>query len=141
HATSLLAADFDGDGHVDLLVGESLDTGLGGGRVVVLRGDGDGGFSRAVVAPVRTAPTHLATADFDGDGHLDVAALLDAETHVVLVLRGGGACCAAALPFPGRPGVALCAADINGDGTPDLLAPSPGAPDHPDTVDGYLGVR
>lgn len=82
-ASSVNVADFDGDGHPDLFLGQNLtgihpdavrqDAGLG----LLLRGDGRGGFR-----PVGSADSGLriqgdqrgaAVCDFDGDGRPDLA--------------------------------------------------------------------
>lgn len=68
---SLQIADFDGDGHPDIYVGEM---GLGENEDpehFVFVNDGDGGFERQLVA--HGVPTHQAQAiDVDGDGRIDI---------------------------------------------------------------------
>ena len=65
-AYSLLAADFNHDGKLDLA---ALD---GRGTVTVYLGDGKGGFSQQQVFK-EILGTSLQTADFNGDGNLDLA--------------------------------------------------------------------
>lgn len=76
------AADFDGDGHLDLALAQNLfavrpeDTRLDAGRGMVLRGDGAGGFvpvpgdqsGLAIYGEQRGA----AASDFDEDGRVDL---------------------------------------------------------------------
>ena len=64
-ATSIVSADLDGDGHVDLFVGSNAE-------VDFLKGHASGSFA----APMSlSAPgAGLAAGDFDGDSHADVAA-------------------------------------------------------------------
>ncbi|HEV7490332.1 MAG TPA: VCBS repeat-containing protein, partial [Rhodanobacteraceae bacterium] len=62
----LAAADFDGDGHTDLIIGRGIES-----RVTILHGMGDGRFIPMVDVPTGYAPISVATADFDGDGHVD----------------------------------------------------------------------
>ncbi len=72
----LVAADFDGDGKVDLAVTCGGDLGAVNGSIVLLRGLGDGAFGPPVVLRENVEPDSLATADFNGDGHPDLAVTL-----------------------------------------------------------------
>lgn len=72
HPEAVAVADVDGDGHADVLVAGSNETGAGE-QLAVLRGDGTG-FAK----PLRTALheifiTGLSVGDIDGDGKPDVA--------------------------------------------------------------------
>ena len=64
---SMTAADFDGDGFPDLAV-----TTPAFNNVVVLIGDGEGGFETPVEYAVGRAPSWIAAHDFDADGSLDL---------------------------------------------------------------------
>jgi hypothetical protein len=120
--------DVDGDGHPDLVV-------VGGGEdgaLVVLAGDGEGGFGgprrTALPASLEPGPHFVALGDLDGDGALD-AAVTAHDSNQVVLLRGSGE--GAFAPFPRSPlpsghpapphnhGLAL--ADLDGDGDLDLL--------------------
>ncbi|MCP4867506.1 MAG: hypothetical protein GY898_02160 [Proteobacteria bacterium] len=70
-ADSVAAADFDGDGFVDLLVGGADD-----GAVWLLSGDGGGGFAPAVLAFDAGGRAELHAADIDGNDSADVVLLL-----------------------------------------------------------------
>lgn len=71
---TMVAADFDGDGDIDLV------TKAGGSdfidRLLVLRNDGDGRFGSIVEVPLSPSlggsPWDIATGDFDGDGRPDL---------------------------------------------------------------------
>ncbi|MBN1417637.1 MAG: VCBS repeat-containing protein [Planctomycetes bacterium] len=115
----LAAADFDEDGLCDLFV-----AGPRSGDALFLAGRGDGSFAPATPLTLETSPGALAglPADFDGDGHLDLAAILTKKGSVALLLgagdgtfRMGGA--AGVDPFPSTGG----AADLDGDGLLDVL--------------------
>jgi len=114
----LAAADLNGDGSLDLAVPG------GGGDIAILLGDGRGSFH---LAPPVTSPgvNGLKIADFDADGHADLAAA-DCVHSRVLVFRGtGNATFTPAGSYP----VATCpqglaASDFSGDGRPDLAATS-----------------
>jgi enediyne biosynthesis protein E4 len=71
YGQGVLAADFDGDGHVDLWVGNY-------GPDVILWNDGHGGFERQLLAAVGSDErgynwsSSAAAADADGDGDIDL---------------------------------------------------------------------
>lgn len=62
----LLAADFDNDGHLDLLVNEPVDVGA------IWHGDGAGGFTRGGQFGLPQRAQRPAHGDFDLDGDVDV---------------------------------------------------------------------
>jgi len=79
------AADFDGDGHLDLaMVGDET------GRLEILLGMGTGHFTAMPSTPVGMTPRALATGDWDGDGNADLA-VADFGADQVAVLYGNGA--------------------------------------------------
>lgn len=125
---SIVAGDFNGDGHSDLAVaGMSLS---GGGRLIQLVDSGDGAFtSRGALSLGATAdPRTLVQADFDSDGHLDLATV-NADSQVenaflLLLGQGNGTFRLRQTPsealvevFP----VSLATADFNLDGYPDVV--------------------
>jgi FG-GAP-like repeat/IPT/TIG domain len=73
--------DFDGDGRLDT-------AGAGERAIVVLRGDGRGGFSRGANFPVRRYPRGVAAADLNRDGMLDLVAIDYAHDAVCVLLNG-----------------------------------------------------
>jgi hypothetical protein len=106
--------DLDGDGKPDALVAhDDTDT------VTVMTGDGKGALveSRAIELPVRTG-TGPVLIDIDRDGTLDLVGIgsdrLVIATHGLTRIRT-------------EPANAwrVIAADIDGDGTPELVAPDP----------------
>jgi hypothetical protein len=117
--SSLVAADFNKDGHLDLAAGNEGDH-----NVTVLLGNGDGSFRSDPGSPfdaLGTDPVSLAVADFDSDGNLDLG-LANAGTPNVGFLRGNGggsfsfANTFTFFPHPSQ----VVAGDFTGDNRPDM---------------------
>jgi len=123
---ALAPADMNGDGKLDLVVAEADSL-----AVAVLLGNGDGTFGPELTFTTPSIPISLAVADFNGDGKLDVAVGLlgTYDTGELAFLAGDGT------GKLGRPVIhygqedgavcytfALAAADLNGDGLPDIVA-------------------
>jgi hypothetical protein len=75
--TAMGAADFDGDGNVDLAVANPGQYALSGGfypdsRISVLYGDGQGVFPRQNAVIAASSPRGLIIEDFSGDGLPDI---------------------------------------------------------------------
>src|SRR5204863_47075 len=126
-ATAVATADFDGDGKMDL-VDVRRDT---NNTVGVYLGRGDGTFQPRIDGPPGSAPvggtqSSLATADFDGDGKIDVA--LASSTGKVSVFRGAGTgAFGAPVTYSVQSPWSVKAGDFNGDAKVDLVVASFGA--------------
>jgi hypothetical protein len=120
------AVDLDRDGDVDLVVANHETS-----NITVLLNDGHAHFVQASGSPFNTgARPHvhgLATGDFNGDAWMDVA-VESADTKEVRLLRGGprGLGEAIAISVGTMPYYRLGAADVTGDGHPDVLVPGQG---------------
>ena len=73
----LVAADFNGDGKLDLAVTASQDS-----VVELLLGNGNGGFSAPTAFSGVIYPQGLATGDFNGDGRPDLAVPIVGSNYV-----------------------------------------------------------
>ena len=123
---SIIAADLNGDGNVDIAV---VDLNRGGGTtaefspMAVLYGNGDGTFKRAVVYET-IFPFGIAEGDLNGDGIPDVVVAGGEETDpLIFAFLGTSTGKLEAAPKVSA-GVtapeALAVADFNGDGNLDL---------------------
>jgi hypothetical protein len=113
---SVIGADLDGDGKVDLVVADS------GGKVSVLLGNGNGSFAARVDYPSDAGSFAVAAMDLNGDGKPDLAvANSGGGTVSVLLNKGNGTFAPAALYPTGAGSTAVAALDLNGDGHPDLV--------------------
>ena len=129
-ATFLSASDLDGDGNVDLYVGEANGGVYGpdynsGGVLQAVMGEGNGSFAGAQAYPNGTyditgsAVQAFATADYHGKEYQDVLMLSDAGLEM-LTNNGQGLLTEAAV-LPGTVPTAVASADMNGDGKNDAV--------------------
>jgi hypothetical protein len=119
---TITAADFDGDGNLDLAVANS------DGTISVLLGNGDGAFRPAVSYDVWGSPIALIADDFNHDQKLDIAVSSE-EYHsenyqgkiIVLLGKGDGSFQPPLETIiPGR-SFWIAPGDLNGDGQLDIL--------------------
>jgi hypothetical protein len=135
---SLAVLDVDGDGHLDLLAGNT-----------VAYGNGDGTFGRVAVLPaLATGYNQTYAVDIDGDGKTDIVAV-DTPPAVsdpgtvqyafTVFHNAGGGSFTAMGPYPLAPSFVagssvaynifgLSFADLNGDGRIDVLSQSNAVP-------------
>jgi hypothetical protein len=112
----VVAADFNGDGHIDLAV-ENVGT----HDVSVLLGNGDGTFRPPVRYPAGMSPGGLAVADFNGDGKPDLVVANHNSSNVsVLLGNGDGTFRPAEHYAAGWTPAGVAVGDFNGDGRLDV---------------------
>ncbi|MBN1417453.1 MAG: VCBS repeat-containing protein, partial [Planctomycetes bacterium] len=120
---AVITADFDRDGHLDLVVGSWIDNSL-----CILWGDGTGSFSPYEVIRTPGTAVQPIAVDIDGDGWLDLA-ISTFEAPVLYVLwnlggrefsRGLSLATHAEPRYP-------AAGDFDGDGDIDLASAQRGA--------------
>ena len=120
---SVQAADFNGDGRIDLAIINKTS-----GDVAILLGNGDGSFQTAVPYPPGvndSSPIALAVADFNGDGKPDLVVVNSSaaggSSSISILLNNGdgtfGAASNIATPASGQ---SIAVGDLNDDGLPDL---------------------
>lgn len=128
------ATDLDGDGGLDLVAGgytrgDSLEP-----RLFVHSSEEGGRFAPPVSIPLGVNPESLMVSDFDGDAHLDVAAVGpmhlshsgDPRGGVHIVRSAAGRAFEDGPSFPTRTPTSLGAtADMDQDGDADIILTSP----------------
>lgn len=114
----VVAADFTGDGIVDLAVSRRLLS-----DIVLLQNDGAGNLTKLISIPVGAAPNFLLTDDFNGDQRADLA-VANGDDDTVTVLFGGAQGFSSASYAAGNFPSALLADDLTGDGIVDILVAS-----------------
>lgn len=120
-ANSLVAADFNGDGILDLAASDLVLAPQFADTVSVLLGNGDGTFGPPTDFTVGTYPFPLAAADFNGDGKVDLGVANYVSNSVSVLLGNGDGTFLPKVDFPVGPfPVGLASADFNGDGKLDL---------------------
>jgi len=121
---SVVAADLNGDGILDLAVSSQAGI-LVNGAVSILIGKGDGTFTAASASPsVGISPLVIAYGDFNGDGKADLATANNTDDTVSYLLGNGDGTFqpVIASPYLGQFTQNFATADINGDGWTDAIA-------------------
>jgi type II secretory pathway component GspD/PulD (secretin) len=125
--------DADGKGFLDLVVANHTDN-----TISIFEGNGDGTFqatATVIALPDGFRPSSIAAADFNADGHIDLAVTDQGNNSVSIFLGKGDGTFQARTDYPvGNSPVWVSTADVNADGILDLEVANNGAPT--DTVSG-----
>jgi hypothetical protein len=117
----IIAADFNGDGRIDLAI-ESSVTFPYGGSIVIMLGDGQGGFKQAAGSvPLMDSVSGFGVGDFNNDGISDIAV---STPSALVILLGDGKGGLVRGPSPsGRGAVSggVAVADFTGNGNSDIV--------------------
>jgi hypothetical protein len=115
---SVVAADVNGDGRVDLISANYKDNTL-----TVLTNNGIGGFGSNATYSVGSEPNQVVAADVNGDGTPDlISANWNDNTLTVLINNGTGGFGSKATYSVGSTPSSVVTADVNGDGRVDLIS-------------------
>jgi len=120
--TSMVLADFNGDGKPDLAVAA--------GDLWIILSEGGGSFETPVqiASPANTTVSSVAAGDFNGDGKQDLIIGANYGSGVYVLLGNGDGTFQAPVQYPmGGSISSVAVADFNGDGKPDIAACGMGA--------------
>jgi hypothetical protein len=126
--TWVTVGDFNGDGKQDVVVANAYYLVDEYGSIGVLLGNGDGTFQSEVLYSCCgefSTPSSVAIGDFNSDGKPDFAVTHEDQVTVLLGI-GDGTFQDNMNYAVGEGHLAATAADLNGDGTPDLAFVTPG---------------
>lgn len=124
---AVTTGDFNGDGNLDIATANQRYISYNGqdcSTISVLLGNGDGTFLTHVDSPLcGIYALSICAADFDGDGNIDLAANTSAKDGVsILAGRGDGTFAPAVSYRSGAGPEAVAVADVDNDGSPELLS-------------------
>lgn len=137
--TAIVVGRFNADANLDVAVGYAEAT----SGIALFFGNGSGGFTAPTKILTDDAAPSLATADFDGDVDLDLAAPSannSAPDEVAVLLNNGDGTFGATTRFTvGEIPSGINVADFNGDNDPDLAVVSGNRSNFPGIASVLLG--
>jgi hypothetical protein len=120
-ASSIVAADLNGDGKADVAAALNTPLNLQSNNVSVILGDGAGNFAHAPYSPLSAGngPVHITAADVNKDLSTDLVVTNSQSLALLLSDGSGGFAAAKNFPVNGNP-LSATVADFNLDGNPDV---------------------
>jgi hypothetical protein len=115
-AYGLVAGDFADDGHLDLAVAND-----GSNTVSILVGNGDGSFQPPIEYATGIQPMQIVAGDFSGEGRPDLAVANFVSGSISVFRSNGDGTFTHAGLLATTPHATPLVADVNGDGTNDVL--------------------
>jgi hypothetical protein len=121
-STSVVSADFNGDGKADIAIGEAGES----ARVLLGAGDGTFQLSFTYTGPFHNNPTTLGVGEFNGDGKIDLV-VDDSSNGLLTILLGNGdgtfqpPSITYSAPVSPSGLSSLVVGDFNGDGKIDIV--------------------
>jgi hypothetical protein len=130
---NMLALDLNHDGKLDIAVATNLG-------VSILLGNGNGTFQAAVSYTAGDLPWAISSADFNNDGHPDLAVINRNSNNLSILLgKGDGTFQPAVSYATDKSPQALVAADFDGDGMMDVAVAN-NVPNRPGSLTLFSGV-
>ena len=128
-ANSVLLADFNGDGNLDIaVVNRGAVPSPLQGSVSIYLGKGDGTFQSRINSLTGRGSDSITAGDFNGDGKLDLAVANAGSNDVTILLGLGNGSFRAPVNIPvGNGPTSVMTADFNADGKADLAVTNGGS--------------
>jgi len=121
-AVAMAMADFNGDGKVDIAVGNDYMFATSTNGMAVLLNNGDHTYSAPILYLSGTMILDVSVGDMDGDGDIDMAVLVDYQDQAIVLLNNGNGVFSVSNSYvTGSNPTGISMGDFNNDGHPDVV--------------------